>query len=343
MGQTPIAKPKSERTDLAPLMKNVPSLDEIKFAPMPPETETQVVGLASVTDETVREPAVARAGHASVADEIVQDPAAVPNAKTLPSTVDSHQRSQPGPTPQACPPNARNAGGLGFGLLPWLRAPGRHQGVGQPLLQESWRYRPFGIGWFMGAMQGSTLMDDWTGAEAGYFAGYRLGWDYDNYWGCEFRYGFASLPQWDSAEAKAAQEAVDDANRLPADDPWRQRYNHRRDADVDVCDVSFLYYPWGDAAWRPYFLLGLGGTQVSFQDRLAVNHSQWAVAMPLGIGLKYRYNSRIALRFELLDDIAFCHDEVETLNDVSFTAGVEVRFGGTRKAYWPWNPGRHYW
>ena len=24
------------------------------------------------------------------------------------------------------------------------------------------------------------------------------------------------------------------------------------------------------------------------------------------------------------------------------TGGIEVRFGGPRKAYWPWNPGRHY-
>lgn len=327
-GQTPVGKSKAERTDLGPLLKDVPSLDEIKFAPMPPETETQVVSLASATEE------------------IEPEPPTVPGVKTAPSVVDSLQPLQPSPAPQASPPrppSAPGAGGFGLGLLPWFRAPGRHQGVGQPLLQESWRYRPFGIGWFMGAMQGSTLMDDWTGAEAGYFAGYRLGWDYDNYWGCEFRYGFASLPQWDSARAKAAQEAVDDANHLAADDPWRQRYNRRRDANVDVCDLSFLYYPWGDAAWRPYFLLGLGGTQVSFQDRLAVNHSQWAVAMPLGIGLKYRCNSRIALRFELLDDVAFCHDEIETLNDVSFTAGVEVRFGGTRRAYWPWNPGRHYW
>ena len=34
---------------------------------------------------------------------------------------------------------------------------------------------------------------------------------------------------------------------------------------------------------------------------------------------------------------------VENLHNWSTTAGLEVRLGGTRKAYWPWNPGRHYW
>ena len=28
---------------------------------------------------------------------------------------------------------------------------------------------------------------------------------------------------------------------------------------------------------------------------------------------------------------------------LSLTVGVEYRFGGTRKAYWPWNPGKSYW
>lgn len=224
-----------------------------------------------------------------------------------------------------------------------FRAPGRHQGVGQPLLQESWRYRPFSIGWFMGAMVGSPLIDDWTGANEGFFGGYRLGWDYDHYWGCEFRYGFASLAQWDSARAVAAQEAADDLAGLAPDDPWRHRYDRRRDVDVETVDLSLLYYPWGDAAWRPYGLIGLGSARVSFQDRLAHNYSDHAVTVPLGLGVKYRYNSRVALRLEFLDNIVFAGDGMETLHDLSLTGGVEIRFGGTRKAYWPWNPGRHYW
>ncbi|MBN1909244.1 MAG: outer membrane beta-barrel protein [Pirellulales bacterium] len=223
------------------------------------------------------------------------------------------------------------------------RGDGRNQGVGQPLLCESWRYRPFGIGWFMGMMHGSTLVNHWTGTDTGYFGGYRLTWDYDHYWGCEFRYGFGSLPQWDSAGAKAAQEAADTARGLTPADPEWHRYDHRRDASVAVWDVSLVYYPWGDAAWRPYALMGFGGARVSFDDRLAEHYVRRTFAMPMGFGVKYRWNERLALRIEVLDNIIFGHRNVETQHNLSLVAGVEIRFGGTRKAYWPWNPGRHYW
>jgi len=220
---------------------------------------------------------------------------------------------------------------------------GRHRGIGQPLLCESWRYRPFGAGWFMGMMQGSTLIDDWTGTDAGYFAGYWLTWDYDHYWGFEFRYGFGSLPQWDSLRAKIAQQQADTLNGLAPDDPLRQRYDRRRDMDVNVWDFRFVHYPWGDAAWRPYALVGLGGSRIGFDDRLARHWTNRVVAMPLGLGVKYRWNSRWALRVEVLDNMIFGDNGVKTQHNFSATAGVEVRFGGTRKAYWPYNPGRHYW
>ena len=106
-------------------------------------------------------------------------------------------------------------------------------------------------------MQGGTLMDDWTGAKAGYFGGYRLGWDCDYYWGCELRAGFATMPEWDSTRAKIAQKQADTLAGLAPDDPWRDRYDRRRDVDVNVWDASLLYYPWGDSTWRPYALVGL--------------------------------------------------------------------------------------
>lgn len=226
----------------------------------------------------------------------------------------------------------------------FLRPPGRHRGLGQPLLRESWRYRPFGIGWFMGSMSGSTLIEDWTGQKTGYFGGYRLGWDFDHYWGCEMRLGFASVPMWDSQRAREAEQAAYDAEGLGEDDERRDRYNRRRDTDVNVWDVSLLYYPWGDAAWRPYAMAGLGTSRIRFEDRLAQHWSKQVFGMPLGLGLKYRYNDVLALRFEVADNIIFGGSGgFETLHNLSVTAGVEVRFGGTRTAYWPWNPSRHYW
>ncbi|MEA1951973.1 MAG: hypothetical protein U9N87_11350, partial [Planctomycetota bacterium] len=65
--------------------------------------------------------------------------------------------------------------------------------------------------------------------------------------------------------------------------------------------------------------------------------------MPLALGLKYRYNSRLAFRFEMTDNIVFSSGPVNSVHHFSITGGLELRFGGTRKAYWPWSPGRYYW
>lgn len=236
-------------------------------------------------------------------------------------------------------------------FLPGGAAPGlvgppapRHHGIGQPLLCESWRYRPFSAGWFMGGMQGSPLVDDWVGQKSGFFAGYRLGWDVDHYWGCEMRLGFGSVALYDSQRAKDAQQAADTARGIAADDPFRQRFDARRDCNVVFWDVSLLYYPWGDAAWRPYLMAGLGTARIDFVDRLSIPLDKTVFALPLALGLKYRCSDWLALRLELADNMAFGSGSgLNTLHNLSLTAGVEIRFGGTRKAYWPWNPGRHYW
>jgi len=194
----------------------------------------------------------------------------------------------------------------------------------------------------MGAMQGGPLVDDWLYQTAGFCGGYRFGWDFDHYWGCETRFTFGWMELADSGRAIAAQHAADDALGLAPNDPFRERFNRRRDSDLFLWDVSFLYYPWGDATWRPYLSAGLGASRIDSLDRLSVRRAETVFALPVAVGLKYRYNDRIALRAEVADNIAF-GNRFNTLHDLSFTGGVEIRFGGTRKAYWPWHPGRHYW
>ena len=230
------------------------------------------------------------------------------------------------------------------GLSRLLQPEGRYRGPGQPLLRESWRYRPFSAGWFMGALQGSTLVDDWAGQKGGYLGGYRFGWDFDHYWGCEgrFAWGYAELN--DSQRAKDAQKAADDAKGLAPDDPFRQRFDTLRDNDITcLCDFSFLYYPWGDSAWRPYLLAGIGYGRIDFEDRLSQYWQAGMLEIPLGIGFKYRWNDWLALRVELTDNVLLKNKGIKTLHEMSLTGGVEIRFGGTRKAYWPWNPSRSYW
>ena len=67
------------------------------------------------------------------------------------------------------------------------------------------------------------------------------------------------------------------------------------------------------------------------------------ISVPIAIGVKYRWNDFWALRLEGCDDIAFAHAANGAMQTMSLTVGLEYRFGGTRKAYWPWNPGKSYW
>ncbi len=101
--------------------------------------------------------------------------------------------------------------------------------------------------------------------------------------------------------------------------------------------------PLGRSALRPYFTIGLGATNVRFTDAFAQEYRLLAFSMPVGIGVKYLWTERLALRVDCTDDIAIGVGNIDTLHDVSLTAGMELRFGGARQLYWPWSPGRNYW
>ena len=194
--------------------------------------------------------------------------------------------------------------------------PQRHRDIGGPLTRQSWRYRPFGLGLFVGYINGGTLINDWLGSTDGTLGGFRLGWDPGYYWGCEFRYAASSMGTWDSL---LAQETLTSSGGT---------YGLHRDVDLTLWDFSVLYYPWGDTTWRPYALAGLGSARMSFEDCMSEQWSQQVFAMPLALGLKYRYNSRLAFRFEAADNIVFATGQADTVHHFSFTGGLEIRFGG---------------
>ncbi len=214
----------------------------------------------------------------------------------------------------------------------------------QPTTHESWLYRPWNAGWFMGFMQGNELIENWVGQEQGFFGGYRFGWDFDPYWGCETRFGFASVALYDTDRAVAAQQAADQADGITPNDAWYHRFDTRRDSGIRIWDVEMLYYPYGDTQLRPYFLLGLGTARVDFMDRLSDRRIKSVLEVPIALGFKYRLRDWLAVRFEATDNfIAGAGSGFKNLHNFSLTAGLEVRFGGTRTAYWPYHPGRHYW
>lgn len=220
----------------------------------------------------------------------------------------------------------------------------RYQGPGQPLIQESWNFRPFSIAGLYGFVQGGALKSDWIRENQGVFGGVQFGWDCDNYWGVETRFMWAELEVIDSDLAIAAQEAKDEAAGVAEDSSFAHRFDARRHNHRFFWDTHALYYPWGDSAWRPFFLVGLGATSVKFIDRTDVWYQDTLFTVPIGVGLKYRVGDFMALRVECVDYIGFGGGKsLEMLHDVTVLGGFEIRFGGPRRAYWPWNPGRHYW
>jgi hypothetical protein len=194
----------------------------------------------------------------------------------------------------------------------------RYLGIGDPLITASWKNRPFGGSWFLGALWATGLSDN-VEQGSSMFGGARLGWDFDYYLGGETRIGFATPSIYYPLEPN-----------LPAD-------NSR----LIFWDVSLLYYPWGDAQWRPYILVGLGMTSLNFDDVNGSQVNQPVLGLPFGCGFKYRWNDRLVLRMELLDNVAFGSGaNLDDMHNISLTGGIEYRFGGKRDSYWPWNPSR---
>ncbi len=220
---------------------------------------------------------------------------------------------------------------FGDGVGSLLQRPG--SGAMQTVPYEGWNYRPGGVSWFVGMMQGGPLMPGWMGMDRGYYGGARVSWDVGCYWGGEFRLSSASIAVFDTPRAIAAAEEENGDS-----------YDKRRGVDVYMWDLDVLYYPWGDTPFRPYFTVGFGAASLDVTDRLAHRYKDTLFSLPVGIGFKHRFTSRLALRFELADNIFVGGASgFSTVHNVSFTGGIELRFGAPQKSYWPYNPGHSWW
>ena len=186
---------------------------------------------------------------------------------------------------------------------------GRHIGKGEPLQGKSWLNRPWHVGWFFGGIYPDQLIDAQVDQREGVFGGYRVGYDFDHYWGAEARFGFANL---------RTQIAADAIPRTSRDWFW---------------DVQLLYYPWGDAYWRPYAAVGLGTASFRFTDHLLRPQNEVLVHFPLAIGVKYYFKNWLALRLDAMDNLAISGSGLDTMHNLSVTTGVEVHFGGRSVAY----------
>lgn len=189
--------------------------------------------------------------------------------------------------------------------------PSRHIGFGQPLTGMSWRNRPIHADVFAGAIMLQNLIPGEVEQEGSFFDGLRLGYDFDHYWGAEVRLGFAE-------------------GRLNY--PTNAHFSGK--SQLIILDYSVQFYPWGDAAWRPYAMLGLGAAMFQYEDALGRDRGQAQVSMPFGLGLKYFVHKRLALRFELLDNMTLGGTDAMSASNFSVTGGFEYRFGGSAPGYY---------
>jgi hypothetical protein len=192
--------------------------------------------------------------------------------------------------------------------------PHRHIGLGQPLEGTSWRNRP----WFAGAFFGGAFHGDLTDnvrQNNGSLMGLRLGWDLDHYFGLEGRYAFSN-PQ-----------IMDDGGHSLGD------------SHDYLMDVSALYYPFGDARWRPYLGAGIGMATYRFRDETDERIHDSAVSVPIGLGVKYFYSPHFTLRLDAVDNLTFGSDNLDAMNNFFLLGSVEYRFGGRRRSYFPWHGG----
>ena len=256
---------------------------------------------------------------------------------------ESPQEMQPLPTISGQPP-AEAPQVFERGLFRrWLDRNTAQPSGGVRVARESWLRRPMSVTWFMGAVSGSPAISDWLSEGSGMMGSLALGWDFDDYWGTEFRLGLGSPTLHDSDRALATRAANSLANpSLWPDSRWTP-YGSGRQGDLVQFGVNALYYPWGDSPWRPYFLTGVGATVVSFDDVLGNRYNTTMFTMPLGLGMKYHWTDWMALRLEGLDNIAFSNGGINTLHNFTVLGAVEIRFGGSQKSYWPWTPGRRSW
>jgi hypothetical protein len=201
-------------------------------------------------------------------------------------------------------------------MLSWWKpqGDGRHRGIGDPLVGTSWLNRPYSFGVFSGGIFGGDFIPGNIQQRGGLLTGIRLGVDLHHYYGFETRLGFSHADSW--FRPSGFTSTIDDA----------------------LLDANLLYYPLGDTRWRPFGSLGLGLHRFQYYDTQFRQTVDTLMQMPIGIGVKYYLHNWMSVRLELQDNLVFGQRDISTLNYVSVTGWVEMRFGGRRTTYFPFDP-----
>ncbi|WP_428308194.1 hypothetical protein [Lacipirellula sp.] len=197
---------------------------------------------------------------------------------------------------------------------------GRFTDKNVPLNFSSWLNRPFHLDWFVGPLlsdsPNKTMNVKQTNA---LFGGLRFGWDFDYYWGTEWRIG------WSDPEIFYEGSSV------------------RQPGQYWASDVNLIYYPWGDTRVRPFFVSGIGISQIGSLHNDGGPLEANLLGTPFGLGVQFQQTPWLVWRAEIMDNLAWGSEGVSTTHNVSFTAGMNIRYGARKPSYWPWRTSRHSW
>lgn len=203
------------------------------------------------------------------------------------------------------------------GMIPYVgpRTPDdrKDRGIGLPLKGRGWRSQPFAISTFAGVTDGDPMVSHHVNQQPSFYGGINFSWDYDHYWGIEKRLGFGALN-------------LTNGNHVPIPNTGLSVTGEYR----------LMYYPLGDARWRPFVTAGVGWSDFYFDDDRNTTHLDTVGMVPFGFGLKYLYRERLAFRVDLIDEFTFGTGELSNFHYVALTAGVEVRYGH-RLLKMPWH------
>jgi len=218
-------------------------------------------------------------------------------------------------------------------MSPFCSPEGPDKGVGMPLVSQSWLDHPYYFGGSVGVVSGSELVSKMIKQKEGGTGGLMFGYNYNDYWGIESRLHFSSIDIYDTAYAR---QLIEELN------PDVTILSTTRTNKLTIFDVSAHYYPLGNAKWRPYFKYGLGFGEQKFVNSFGYTVSKGIGAMPLGMGMRYWWNERLAIQADLTDNIIFASGIAKTQHNIALTLGLTYAFGTGRTNhpvhYWPATP-----
>jgi hypothetical protein len=186
-------------------------------------------------------------------------------------------------------------------------------GIGLPLAGNGWRSQPFQITSFAGVTDGGALIPGHLNQQPSFYGGLNLGWDYDHHWGIEKRLGFGALNLTNGAHQPLPTTGLSVTG-----------------------EYRLMYYPLGDARWRPFLTAGVGWSDFYFNDDRGASHLDTVGMIPFGVGLKYLWTERFAVRIDLIDEMTFGGGVLSNFHYAALTVGLEFRYG-KRLLNMPWH------